>query len=162
MIPDPESLVAGQVLLYSTPDSLVDWIIERQSMVAAHVEIYEGNLKSLASRNGIGCGRYDLRMEGLIAVLTPLQVDMPAFSTWFETVNGEAYDFFGLSGFLFGENRQVPEHLFCSAFVSLGFLRSQKQPLFNKLWPSGLTSPSDFLKTPAIHWTWLDTAHFTA
>lgn len=161
MIPDPSTLVAGQILGYHLADDLADFLIERTGPIA-HVELYLGNGESLASRNGIGVGRYPLRMEGITAILTPtFTVDMDAILKWFDSVNGQPYDFTALSGFVFGENRQTPEHLFCSAFVALAFIRTQ-QPILNKLWPPALTTPTDLLKSPLVRWQWIDTAHFTA
>lgn len=160
MTPDASSLKAGQILLYDSP-SIVDWLITRTGP-AAHIEFYEGNGKSLASRNGLGVARYDLRMDGLIAVLelntglNSLSGMVEQFSKWFETVDGENYDWFGLEGFLKGETTNEPNHLFCSAFVAQGLWRIG-YPVFNKLWPCSLITPSDFLKTNSLKWEWAAT-----
>lgn len=154
MAPDVSNIKPGSILLYQTPDDLVDWIITRTGP-AAHCELYEGSGKSLASRNGIGVNRYDFRAEGLIGVLEPAKVDMAAFSAWFETVKGEAYDWSGLEGFLLGKVTEGPNELFCSAFIEFGFER-QGNPLFNKLWPHGLITPTDYFKSALCKWVWAD------
>lgn len=151
MYPQPQT---GDVLLYSTPDDLVDWIIERTGP-AAHVEIYEGEGKSLASRNGLGVARYDLRTNGIIAVLRPLDFDMAKFSAWFEKVNGEGYDWVGLEGFVEAKVTQEPNHLFCSAFVATG-AKCIGKPFFNKMWAGALITPSDMFKSVMLHWQWVD------
>lgn len=155
MIPDPSTLKAGEILLYRDA-SFVDFIITRTGP-AGHVEIYEGNGKSLASRNGLGVSRYDLRMDGLIAVLECPTLDMAKFTAWFETVNGEGYSWGGLLGFGEGETTGQPNQMFCSQFIAEGCKRAGS-PVINKDYPSGLVTPSDFLKSPAVIWKWADTS----
>lgn len=161
MTPTADQLQPGDVLLYDTPDDLVDWIITRTGP-AAHVEFYEGNRQSLASRNGIGVGRYDLRLAGLIGVVrldvdyATLQAFVAEFSKWFETVKGDGYDWQGLLGFIEVKDMEAAKHLFCSAFLAAGFaaaaLRIAGVEVFNKLWPHGLITPTDFFKTVRLKW----------
>lgn len=162
MPPDLSTIQPGSVLLYNTPDDLVDEIITRTGP-AAHVEFYEGGGQSLASRNGVGVNRYPYRVEGLLAVL-PIKTGwnsptdyVKRFSTWFETVKGQGYDWKGLEGFVVDSVTQSQAHWFCSAFVAKG---SQMAgfPLFNSMWSPSLITPSDYFKTPVLKWQWVDVA----
>lgn len=162
MPPDISTIKPGSILLYNTPGDVVDEIITRTGP-AAHVEFYEGNGKSLASRNGIGVNRYDFRSAGLIAILET-DVDVAAFSAWFETVIGDAYDWSGLMGFVEGRVTQEAGHWFCSAVIAKGF-QMVNFPLFNHLWNASLIDPTDMLKTPVPRWKWVDVSQvfmFTA
>lgn len=162
MQPDLSTIKPGAFLLYNTPGDLVDEIITRTGP-AAHVEFYEGNGQSLASRNGVGVDRYPYRKEGLIGILYPktgwnsLDDYVKAFTTWFETVKGDGYDWKGLEGFVVDSVTQSQAHWFCSAFASKGS-EMAGFPLFNPMWSCSLITPSDFFKTPALHWEWVDTA----
>lgn len=140
----------------------MDAIITRTGP-AAHVEIYEGNGQSLASRNGVGVNRYPFRAEGLMAVLVPKTIldttndFIDRFTAWFETVKGDAYDWNGLAGFAVDSVKQQKDHWFCSAFVAKG-CEMAGFPVFNPLWSPSLITPSDFLKSAALRWQWVDTA----
>lgn len=148
----------GSILLYSTND-LVDFLIELRSFGVAHVEFYEGNGKSLASRNGIGVDRYDFRDDGRVAVLHNPLIDVPAFTAQFEKIKGQKYAFKSLEGFVTGEPATEPNAKICSAMVAYCLL-TQPFHTFGHLWPYSQIDPSDFLKTPAHPAIWVDTAHF--
>jgi hypothetical protein len=152
MPPDVASIKPGSILLYSTND-LIDDVIGVTGP-AKHVELYRGNGQSLASRNGLGVNQYAFRDEGLIGVLES-QVDVDKFCAWFDTVRGDGYDWQGLEGFVVDKVTQQPLHWFCSAFVAKGCDRAGS-PLFNPLWNPSLITPSDFLKSVALHWRWVD------
>lgn len=160
MTPDISSIKPGAVLLYNTPGDLIDVIITRTGP-AAHVEFYEGDGQSLASRNGIGVNRYPFREEGLIGILNPkvqdgtLDAYVKAFTAWFETVKSDGYDWRGLEGFVVDSVTQSQGHWFCSAFVAKGSTMAGF-PLFNVDWSPSLITPSDFFKTPALKWQWVD------
>lgn len=156
MAPDISQIKPGSILGYFTPDDAVDWIITRTGPLA-HIEIYEGNGMSLASRNGVGVSRYPFRAEGLTAVLTSPKLDIEKFSAWFETVMGDAYDWAGLAGFVKGEVTQEIKHWFCSAVIAKG-CQMAGTPMFNPLWSPSLITPSDFLKTAELSWEWVDVA----
>lgn len=158
---DVSIIKPASVLLYNTPGDLVDEIITRTGP-AAHVEIYECAGYSMASRNGLGVARYPYRSEGLIAVLEPklgpcddLGKLLNKLSAWFETVKGDGYDFNGLAGFIVGSVQQTQAHWFCSAFAAKCF-EMAGFPLFNPMWSPSLITPSDFFKTPLLHWQWVD------
>lgn len=159
MQPDISQIKPGSVLLYNTPGNLVDEIITRTGP-ASHVEFYERDFTSLASRNGIGVGRYHFRTTGLIGVLVPIEPPadfVERFSDWFATVNGEGYDWRGLAGFVVDSVTQSQAHWFCSAFVAKG-CEMAGCPVFNPFWSPSLITPSDFFKTPLLHWAWCDVA----
>jgi hypothetical protein len=150
----------GDALLYDTPGDFIDLIITRTGP-AAHIEILKGananGFTSVASRNGMGVSEYPFRSAGLLAVLRPVGgFDLTMGFTWFESVRGEKYDLKGVSeDFLAWKDREAPNELFCSAFGAL-FYQNCGLPMFNRSWPKGLVTPSDFLKTPRLDWIWTD------
>ena len=144
-------LKPGDCLLYSMPD-IVDWAIEFHTAgPVAHVEVYVGEpQQAVASRNGIGVGKYPLRVDGLAAVLRPKDpFDLTAAMAWFETVNGYGYDFAGLLSSLTPDTVTVPGHLFCSAFATL-FYRAGAFDAANAECPPNKVWPVDFLKFPGF------------
>ena len=144
----------GDALLYSTNDQ-VDYGIElKTGGPVAHIEIYEGNEFSLASRNGVGVNRYSYRVDGLTAILRPMGVlDIEAATAWFETVKGEAYDWEGLFNFYRVDNKPTPSKLFCSSFATLWYRQTGIVP-FAPEWPADKISPRDFLTSPTFQWIW--------
>lgn len=119
-----EILHAGDVLLYR-PRGLFGWLISVKTWSRyAHVEVYDGHDYALASRDGVGVGRYPYRSEDLAAVYRPrVPFDMNAGRRWFATVNGQPYDWFGLLAFT-SAKLQGRENgaMFCSEFA-VRFLR---------------------------------------
>lgn len=116
-------LRTGDVLLYE-PTGLHGLIIAIKTWHAiAHVEAYVGGGRSVASRDGIGVGEFELRTSELIHVLRPVapfdfDAAMRAFrSKW----QGQGYDWWGLLRFAWRapvsairfENKQ-----FCSEFLT--------------------------------------------
>jgi hypothetical protein len=158
----PDDVIAkirpGSILLYSSP-SIVDWLIERTGP-CAHVELFLGNGRSFASRNGLGVNYYDLRKDGLIAIRSHIGVNVDTWVKWADTVVGDGYDWRGLEGFLIDRPTNEPHHEFCSAVIELGFRKSQYIELHNKLWPWSLITPTDLFKTPNLNNDWLDVEHF--
>lgn len=147
----PDDLKPGDALLYSSTDP-VDWVIEHVTGgPVAHIEGYIGDSESVASRNGVGVGKYPLRLDGLVAVLRPpATFDLNNAMNWFEIVNGDGYDWQDLlPDFFSAENQQTPNRLFCSAFMTLWYTEGN----FNAIspnWPANKVDPVDFLKTPAL------------
>jgi hypothetical protein len=152
----------GDTLLYGKSDffgvltSLVTF------SPAVHVEKYEGNGMSLASRNGIGVNRYPFRIEQLIAVLRPNQpINMAAVTKWFEQpynpftcegVHGRYYGWWDLLRF---RDIKVPTNgWICSQFASMaddaGGLKS-----FAKDYYRGDLDPGEFFSSAAYDWEWV-------
>lgn len=94
-------LKPGDILLYR-PVGFFGWVISIKTWhPISHVEIYDGDLKSLASRDGIGVGRYPVRLAQLAYVLRPrVALDLAAGRAWFETVKGQPYGWIDLVNFV--------------------------------------------------------------
>lgn len=158
----PSDLQDGDVLLYDTPADIIDRLIEiHEGGDVAHVEIYAGDGKSRASRNGIGVGEYPFRAEGIKYVLRIANV--PAFGApvinrakvdvFFAANNGDAYDWFALMNFF---DIVIPVNhkaYICSTFVA-DYLIAAGAPAFADKFPSALINPMDFRKTPALFQVW--------
>lgn len=117
---NPEYLQPGDVLLYGG-SGLFNRIIQVKTWSRySHVEIYDGRGESLASRNGIGVGRYPSRLDDCLAIYrlrVPFSVN--AGRGYFVECEGEPYDWWGLLAFTSAkwqgkENRKQ----FCSEFAA--------------------------------------------
>jgi hypothetical protein len=158
----PIALQPGDTLLYSKSDvfglitSIKTW------SPAVHVEKYEGDGQSLASRNGIGVNRYPVRAAQLCAVLRPNQpINMAAVKKWFEVrfdrqtrrgVRGRPYGWLDLLRFY---GMRIPTNgWICSQFAAsadrAGGLNS-----FAKQYYAGTIDPGDFFLSPAYDWAWV-------
>jgi hypothetical protein len=92
----------------------------------SHVEIYDGAGFAWASRNGLGVGRYEVRRDGLLAVLRlrtgaagpgVVPFDIGAARAWALSVEGQAYDWIGLLSFTVAEwQGRENAAQFCSEF----------------------------------------------
>ena len=115
-----EKLMPGDVLLYGG-SSLVNRLIQVKTWSRySHCELYDGHGFSLAARNGIGVGRYPVLVDGLLAIMRlRIPFDIDAIRDWFETVDGQHYDWWGLLAFT-SATRQGRENWkqFCSEFVA--------------------------------------------
>lgn len=116
----PEAFQPGDVLLYR-PRGLFGWLIAVKTWSRwAHVEVYDGGGYSLASRDGIGVGRYPLRLDGLGEVYR-LRVGCNWFAAraWFESVKGQPYDWWGLLAFASAKwQGRDNGKMFCSEFAA--------------------------------------------
>lgn len=144
-IPD---LQPGDLLLYSGT-GFVSWAIRTKTWSPySHVEVYIGNGRSVASRNGIGVGEYPLRTEDLALILRPNQpFDLQAGLAWFRTVNGQKYDWTGLFAFFFATWQASHNKMFCSEFV-LRFCRAAGFEPFSPETDADQTSPGMFTTSP--------------
>lgn len=122
----PVTVQPGDVLLYRGGGFFSKLIALKTWHNISHVEIYAGGLQNAASRDGIGVGMYDVRENGLVAILRPTgDFDINAALDWFETVIGQKYDWLGLLRFAWfgriptGNNNKQ----FCSEFATR-FLRA--------------------------------------
>lgn len=109
-----DQLKPGDVLLYS-PKGIFGWIIRVKTWhKVAHCEVYVGHGESVASRDGIGVGRYPLRTAQLTAVCrmkpdairdaagTILPFNLFKALVWFERMKGTSYgwgDLLNFAGF---------------------------------------------------------------
>lgn len=155
---DFPELMPGDILLYGG-SGLVDRLIQfRTWSDVSHIEIYVGEGRSVASRNGIGVGLWDRRLDGLrrvYRVKAGVVFDLEKSVAWFKTVDGTGYGWFDLLRFYL---INVPtKKLICSEFADL-FFRNGGLPLFNTNYPEGAVCPGDFEKISDLVvdelWTW--------
>lgn len=97
---DPGALAPGDVLLYGGT-GLFNRIIQVKTWSRySHVEVYDGGGWSLASRNGIGVGRYPARIDDALAVYRlRVPFDLEAGRAYFAESEGQGYDWWGLLAF---------------------------------------------------------------
>lgn len=114
------ALRAGDCLLYGPKGFFGYAIAIKTWMKVAHVEVYAGDAQSWASRDGEGVGIYPSRTDRLIYVLRPVEaLDLLTMDHWFQSVEGQGYDWLGLARFLAwgsigsGDNGKM----FCSEFA---------------------------------------------
>lgn len=115
-----EALAPGDVLLYSGrgPFSLGIRLVTASRYT--HVEMFDGDGASWASRDRIGVGRYPLRTDGLALALRihpAVPFDLEGARAFWQAADGEPYDWPGLavSRLPFLQNRTSDERAqFCS------------------------------------------------
>lgn len=110
-------LKPADVLLYK-PKGLFGWIIKFKTWHAiSHVECYVGDGFSVASRDGIGVGKYPLRVNDLAVICRPIPTfDIPRAMRWFEMQKGTPYgwaDLLQFAGFNVDSTGIV-----CSPFIT--------------------------------------------
>lgn len=116
----------GDALLYNWTRSVFSFVIGIKTWhKISHCEMYIGGLKSIASRDGVGVGEYDFKLDRLGYILKPPKTfNFEKSYHWYETVKGQKYDWMGLlrfswaSGYdpLTGNNK-----MFCSEFLSRAY-----------------------------------------
>lgn len=151
----PSQILPGDLLLYNTPGSFVDWCIRIKTWsIAAHCECYIGGGASVASRNWSpvipsGVGKYPFRHEGLVAILRPSKpFDLEASMRWFYAkANGEGYDLKGLLCFSLAVAQGSPDKMFCSEFLTR-FYRMGGFNCFHTDWDADRVAPGSFLMVP--------------
>jgi len=113
-----ERIEPGDVLLYGGSSPINRLIQIKTWSRYSHCEIYDGNGWSLASRNGLGVGRHPARLDGLLAIMrVRVPMDMEAVRDWFETVDGQPYDWWGLLAFTSAKIQGRENFkMFCSEF----------------------------------------------
>ena len=155
-INDFPELMPGDILLYGGTDLVSRLIQFRTWSDVSHIEVYVGDGRSVASRNGVGVGKYELRVDGLRRVYRPKLIpDFAKGITWFATVDGTKYGWADLLRFYLID---VPtEGLICSEFGDL-FFRNCDLPLFNTNYPEGAVCPGDYEKISDLLveeiWSW--------
>lgn len=160
---DPSKLIAGDCLLYKrTPfrRSPLGWFFGLVINVKtwsrfSHVEVYDGDGKSLASRDGKGVGRYKLRMEELAEVRRPTALNFchETGSRWFNSVEGQKYDWLGLLCFTLAVRQGARDKMFCSEFATR-FYRKSGLELFNPDDDADKIAPAQMHQTPTLTTVW--------
>jgi len=120
-----------------------------------HIEIYRGEQKSFASREGIGVDAFPLQVDGIVAVLRPKQpLDFSSADHWFEThARGHRNNWLGLFHFEFVRRRGKKNKMSCSEFATL-YYRSAGLVPFTPWWPADRVPPTFFLVSPAFEIIW--------
>lgn len=152
-VSEPEFRV-GDVLLYSGKGLFSRLIQIKTWSRITHCEVYDGNGYSVASRDGIGVGRYPVRVDGLRIVLRPkVHLEVKKARAWFKTVDGQPYDWFGLIAFT-SARKQGHDNwaMFCSEFCTR-YLRAGGIDPFNEYDADGI-APGEFLKSPLFTRAW--------
>lgn len=152
--PDLSDLRAGDCLLYYTHHDLVDFLIAFKTWTfVAHMEIYEGAGKSVASRNGIGVDRYDLRTKGLVGIRRPIGIlDIEAATQWFETkARHQKYDWLGLAVYYLAARHGSPNRMYCSEFGTRWYRNAAFNPV-DPDWDADRTPPMLYLPSTAFSW----------
>lgn len=120
----------------------------------SHSEIYIGNGKTIGSRNGIGVGTYDIKLDGLAYILRPInEPDMDTMLAWHNKQIGQKYDWFGILRF-FTLGKPSLDKQFCSEHNARAYMTQNNVRLFSSKWDSDLISPGDFLKSPSLEMVW--------
>lgn len=153
---DPSILLPGDCLLYR-PASFFGWLIALKSWTkVSHVELYEGAGLSVASRDGVGVGRYPLRTKGLAYVRRPTQrLDLVTASKWFETVKGEKYGWSILLCFLLATERGRKDQMVCSQFATRYYRKAGFDPVAPEI-DADHVAPSEFLQSVGLATVWSD------
>lgn len=151
------TLRVGDVLLYSGTGLFSRLIRLKTWSKYSHVEVYVGDGESVASRDGIGVGLYQIRLDQLRAILRPSS-DFRAVDAlkWFASVEGQGYDWSGLFAFTAAkwQGRENGKQ-FCSEFATR-FLRAGGVDPFNGYDADGI-APGEFRKSPALTLVWCAT-----
>jgi hypothetical protein len=153
----------GDVLLYSGR-SAMSWVIRVKTWSRfSHVEIMDTNEHAIASRDGIGVGRYPIRIDQLAGIYRPLRpLDFASADAWFETVKGQGYDWIGLLNFAVAkwQGSDNPKQ-FCSEFAARYLRRAEAPllkfddlPIFNDVDADGI-APGEFPKQTCLRRYWV-------
>jgi hypothetical protein len=133
----------GDILLYDK-NTLFNWLIKlKRGEHYAHVEVFKGGDRSLASRNGIGVNEYPLRFDGLAAiyrVTEPFEFEM-GYRWFLDEAKGQGYDWLGLASFIWAKwQGRENGKMFCSEFV-VRFFRKMGVALFSAETDADAVSP---------------------
>lgn len=148
---NPALLKPGDILLYG-PSSIYGWIIKLKTWhPISHVEIYDGNGMSWASRDGIGVNIYPFRSAQLAVVLRPTQpIDMVVAREWARHMVGVPYGWLDLLAFVGSKKRF--KGIVCSPFVCR-FAKVGGLNLFGPE-PCHFIAPFQFETTPLVKPIW--------
>lgn len=149
------ALQPGDVLLYAGKTVFSKLIKIKTWSKFSHVEVYVDNGESVASRDGIGVGLYEIRTDDLRAILRPREeFRILDALKWFATVDGQKYDWTGLLAFTWAKwQGRENNKQFCSEFATR-FLRAGGVDPFNGYDADGI-APGEFPKSPAFDILWM-------
>lgn len=148
---DTNTLRPADVLLYKGSGFFSRVIQIKTWHPISHVEVSIGPEESVASRDGIGVGRYPRRDADLAHVLRPLlPFDLAAAMRYFARMNGTAYGWLDLLAFV-GVNYDA-NGIVCSPFAT-EFLRAGGVRVFNTE-PAREIAPFQFLTSELLVPIW--------
>ena len=144
-------LQAGDVLLYA-PKGIYGFLIRLHTWhPIGHVEVYDGDGQSWASRDGQGVDRYPLRLEQLATVLRPIPpIDLAAGRAWARRMIGTRYGWLDLLQFV-GADLDT-KGIVCSPFAAR-FYQACGCDLFNGECPEKI-APFQFALSPLLRKVW--------
>ena len=118
------ALKPGDILLY-TPVGIFGKLISIKTWHRiSHVEVYDGHQQSVASRDGIGVGRYPIRFSQLGYILRPqVPLNLSAGRAYFASLDGTPYGWAALLDFIDPTDLIKGKGIVCSPFAA-GFLRA--------------------------------------
>lgn len=137
----------GDCLLFSRK-TIFDRVVSLKTWSSyTHVEIYIGNNKTVASRNGKGCAVYSQDLTGLGLILRPVkEVNIEKAMIWFwRYANGRPYGWIDLLRFVL---INIPtKGLICSELATMWYRAGNFDPFSSSIF-AGDIAPSDFRKSP--------------
>jgi len=148
-------LQPGDVLLYRRK-GIFNWVIEHASNApVSHCEVYAGNSKTFACRNGIGVDIYDFDPSGLALILRPkTNFDVAKATAYQQSVLKQKYDWTGLwRAFVQNSWGRNSSKQWCSE-NSTNVERAAGVEPFDSFIPADMVAPGDFLKSPAFTRVW--------
>ena len=152
----PYGIQAGDCLLYR-PSTIFGWIIAIKTWTKiSHLEIYDGAGESVAARDGIGVGKYPLRLDHLARVLRPKSdLNVGSADQWFLNVNGLGYDYWGLLIFALARRKGAADKMFCSEFAVNWYEAAGFKPFSNQ-YAADRIAPAQFLQSTEFTEVWSD------
>jgi hypothetical protein len=153
---DVNVLDAGDVLLFRRK-GVFNWVIEHATnSCVSHCEVYLGDGRTAACRNGVGVDLYPLDVRGLAVVLrpkTPFDVDRAV--AYQRSVLKQRYDWTGLVR-AFAQNKWGRNNTkqWCSENTTLVQRAAGIEP-FGEWIPADMVAPGAFLMSAAYHHVWI-------
>ena len=144
----PDVLRPGDVLLYPATSLFGKLIALKTWHPVSHVEVFVGDGRSVASRDGKGVAAYPARLHDVRHALRPVQpVDLAAALRWFKAhADGQPYGWFDLLAFV-GVTKDGPG-MVCSSFA-VQFLRAGGLRIFRDE-PPNRVAPFQFLTSELL------------
>lgn len=148
-------LKPGDVLLYART-GFFNWVIHHATNApVSHTEVYVGDNKTAASRNGIGVDIYDFDPSGLAVVLRPKRkIALWKALRYQQSVLKQGYDWTGLlRAFVQNKWGRNNTKQWCSENTTNVQRAGGIEP-FTPDVPADMVAPGDFLKSAAYTHVW--------
>lgn len=140
-------MLPGDALLYG-PKGLYGWVIRfHTGHPIAHVEVYAGDGRTVASRNGKGVGLYDFNPDRLKGIYRPTQpFDFDAAMRWFGQLPPMRYGWADLLNFI--DVDVDADGIVCSPFATLFYRAGGFNPFGDE--PANKVAPFMFEATSCM------------